>query len=207
MIYRKLQEIPLHKFVNVCQGDTNSLFIDRIYPCDELEQVSKRLINDYLNITQGLIAQNELEYNNEYKYCSILLQTVDSCRKYINDNDWQEACNLLSEMGYHYDFNDKSQIINTVENISNEITEKRNKLIINHENPSNNIDFSYLNEEIKIMEKWSFTDKIFEEWNADQYAIHVILLCKKIIENKWTDLDYVISSALHRCLYSFRKLD
>lgn len=123
MIYERLDEIPLARFVDVYLGD-----IDRVtdgkgrHSEAEKREAAGKLCSRYVQIVGGRAVSVRISRRNELLKREMRLTVLQSCRRLMGVGCWEGVGDILSGLGYRLDAGDKEGLRRKVEQV--EATER-----------------------------------------------------------------------------------
>lgn len=101
-IYRKCDEIPLCKFIDMYNGDLSALIIEGRPDEKELKDVSIQLIEEY----NGIIGNKSLVYivNNQSRMIDYNLKLIilEAAKNMINSRHFNDASIILNSLGVSF---------------------------------------------------------------------------------------------------------
>lgn len=187
MIYKELNEIPLNKFIKVFCGDYKFLLIDGSHNKKELKETAKKLTREYISIVSSRSVIAEIDKKNEIMVCAGKIELMNACQLLISSEKWDEVVNILSELGYVINVNNKIGIktrINSIISNSNYRLKQLENSLNSPVKESNIMDEDYFVREKSIIMthyKMAFSSK---DITAKEYAYMVKAMFDEIERTK-----------------------
>jgi hypothetical protein len=151
-LYTDLNEIPLSIFIEVYKGNYQSLVIHGNPDKKTITDTADMLISEYTIITIGKNALSGVYRKNENINLGIYIQLLETCVLYTKLDRFVDACNILKEIGYTLNPNDKNAIeqrINALLSLKSIQLDKIKHM--QEENSGNVIDPDYFIKEIALV--------------------------------------------------------
>lgn len=181
MIYTDLDRIPLRAFIDVFCGDIDAICKGGTHFPKEKAENAERLVNEYLLIIGGRSAGAQLYKKNEGFNNNLKIACMEACQGLIKDRRWEEACDILANMGYKLKPEEHVKIKQRIDSILGTIRLKieREKAVANNqEAPKMDKDY-FVRERVMVMSHFNMQidpDRL----SAKEYAFMVKRMCDDV---------------------------
>ncbi|KAA6348656.1 hypothetical protein EZS27_003889 [termite gut metagenome] len=100
MIYDRLDNIPLNRFIDVYLGDTDKITDGEALAIEKKKEIAAKLINEYSSIVSGKSVGIEISKKNEISNLKAKILCIEGCKVLMQEKKYSSVCEILSVFGY-----------------------------------------------------------------------------------------------------------
>lgn len=144
MIYKRLNEIPLNKFIDLYCGDLNTLIISGEHEEEELKSAAASLFSKYTKITNSKAYYSFLSKSNDSGIFLGRIQLMEMCLRLLQMGDCQSVSEILIDHGVNVNPKHTKELEKRIKSILG-----RNRFYLDKMNQSKNDAKERTEEEIR----------------------------------------------------------
>lgn len=117
MIYNSLESIPLKRFIDVYNGNTQSLIINGNHSEIELRKAAKELIDEYTSIIGGKEVKGEVIKKIEISKRSYFIDFLKLCKEMLSAGMIDDVSEVMKNAGYKIDGNNPDLALSRINSL------------------------------------------------------------------------------------------
>lgn len=171
----------MSRFIDVYSGNFRALVKNGKHSDDELKEMAEKLIYEYVSIVSGTQVEAEMNKHKEIINHTRKIRCMEMCEGYMSLGEWETICDVLSNLGYNLNPDEKDKIKQRIQSIKSTSKYNLDRIKLSFSSKeSKPVDPDYFVSECVMVETHFKMQIDFNKTPAKKYAYYVKRMCDEI---------------------------